>query len=126
MPYAERVGSTARNVLIILLLALAVWALPGGGTAADVIGQLISIAFYVALWFMLVYVYRNFRVTIFSLGDQHRGMLYGGLAAILFLGAAADRFFDDSALTLLWFVILGAVIYCLVATFRHWREEATY
>ena len=119
-------GSTTRNVLIILGLALAVWALPGGGMAADIIGQLISIAFYVALWFILVYVYRNFRMTIFTLGDRHRGFLYGGLAAILFLGAAADRFFDDSALTLLWFVILGATIYALVATFRHWREEVTY
>jgi hypothetical protein len=120
------VSSTTRNVLIILLIALAVWAIPGGGTAAGVVGQLISIAFFVAIWFMLVYVYRNFRLTIFTLGDRHRGMLYGGLAAILFLGAAADRFFDTSALTLLWFVILGTAIYCLVATFRQWREEATY
>ena len=119
-------GSTARNVLIILLLALAVWALPGGGTAADIIGQLISIAFYVSIWFALVYVYRNFRTTIFMLGDRYRGFLYGGLASILFLGASASRFFDSSALTLVWFVILGGAIYALVATFRHWREEATY
>ena len=119
-------GPAPRNILIILLLALAVWALPGGGMAAAIIGQIISTAFLVAIWFALVYVYRNFRLTIFTLGDRHRGMLYGGLAAILFLSAAADRFFDDSALTLLWFVILGATIYALVATFRHWREEATY
>jgi hypothetical protein len=71
-------------------------------------------------------VYRNFRLTIFTLGDRHRGMLYGGLAAILFLGAAADRFFDDSVLTLFWFAILGAAAYALVATFRHWREQSTY
>ena len=119
-------GSTPRNVLIILALALAVWLLPGGGTGAGVARQLISIAFLVAIWFVLVYVYRNFRLTIFTLGDRHRAFLYGGLAAILFLGAAADRFFDDSALTLLWFVILGAALYALVATFRHWREQATY
>ncbi len=124
MPYADRVSSTARNVLIILVLALAVWALPGGGTAADVIGQLISIAFFVALWFALVYVYRNFRMTIFTLGDRHRGMLYGGLAAILFLGASAGRFFDSAAGTFAWLAILGAAAYALVATFRHWREYA--
>jgi hypothetical protein len=120
------VGPAPRNILIVLLIALAVWAIPGGGTAASIVGELISIAFAVAIWFALVYVYRNFRVTIFTLGDRHRGMLYGGLASILFLGAAADRFFDDSALTLLWFAILGAAAYCVVATFRHWREQSTY
>jgi hypothetical protein len=118
------VGPAPRNILIILLIALAVWAVPGGGIAAGVVGQIISVAFLVAIWFALVYVYRNFRTTIHGLGDQHRGMLYGGLAAILFLGASADRFFDTSALTLVWFVILGAAAYCLIETFRHWREYA--
>jgi hypothetical protein len=118
------VGPAPRNILIVLLLAAAVYAVPGGGTAADIIGELISIAFAVAIWFVLVYVYRNFRTTIFSLGDRHRGMLYGALAAILFLGASADRFFDDPALTLVWFAILGAAIYAAVTTFRHWREYA--
>ena len=117
-------GPAPRNILIVLLIALAVWAVPGGGTAASVVGELISVAFAVAIWFVLVYVYRNFRTTIFSLGDQHRGMLYGGLAAILFLGASADRFFDDSLLTLVWFAILGGAGYALIATFRAWREYA--
>jgi hypothetical protein len=120
------VGPSPRNVLIIFLIALAVWAIPGGGTAAAIVGELLAIAFAVAIWFVLVYVYRNFRTTIFTLDERHRGFLYGGLAAILFLGASADRFFDDSALTLMWFVILGAAGYALVATFRHWREAATY
>jgi hypothetical protein len=120
------VGPAPRNILIILLIALAVWAIPGGGTAAAIVGAIISIAFFVAMWFALLYVYRNYRITIFSLGDRYRGMLYGGLASLLFLGAAADRFFDSPGLTLVWFAILGAAAYCLVATFRHWREEATY
>ena len=119
-------GPAPRNILIIVLIALAVWAIPGGGTAASVVGELISIAFAIAIWFALVYVYRNFRMTIFTLGDRHRGMLYAGLASILFLGASADRFWDDSALTLLWFAVLAAAGYCLVATFRQWREDATY
>ncbi|HEV2812164.1 MAG TPA: hypothetical protein VGW10_02830 [Solirubrobacteraceae bacterium] len=117
-------GPAPRNIAIILLIAVAVWLVPGGGTAAGIIGELISIAFAVAIWFALVYVYRNFRTTIFSLGDQHRGMLYGGLASILFLGASADRFFDRADLTLIWFAILGVAAYALIATFRHWREYA--
>ena len=119
-------GPSPRNILIIVLIALAVWAIPGGGTAAGIVGQLISIAFAVAIWFGLVYVYRNYRLTIFGLGERHRALLYGGLASILFLGASADRFFDESALTLLWFVILGGTIYALAETFRYWRAQSTY
>ena len=119
-------GPAPRNILVIVVLAAAVWLIPGGGVAANILLALLSVAFAVAIWFALVYVYRNFRLTIFTLGDRHRGMLYGGLAAIIFLGAAADRFFDDSALTLMWFVILGVAGYALVATFRHWREQTTY
>ncbi len=117
-------GPAPRNILIVVLIALAVYAIPGGGTAAMVVGGIISIAFAVAIWFALVYVYRNFRTTIFSLGDRYRGMLYGGLAAILFLGASAGRFFDSAAGTFAWLAILGAAAYALVATFRHWREYA--
>lgn len=117
-------GPAPRNILIVLLIAAAVYAVPGGGTAAGVVGAIVSIGFAVAIWFALVYVYRNFRTTIYSLGDRHRGMLYGGLAAILFLGAAADRFFDTAAGTFAWFAILAAAAYALIATFRHWREYA--
>ncbi len=117
-------GPAPRNILIVLLIAAAVYAVPGGGTAAGIVSTLISIAFAVSIWFALVYVYRNFRTTIFGLGDRHRGMLYGGLAAILFLGASADRFFDSSVGTLAWLTILGAAAYALYETFRHWREYA--
>ena len=117
-------GPSTRNIGIVVLIALAVWLIPGGGTAAGIFGALISVAFFVAIWFALVYVYRNFRTTIFSLGERHRAFLYGGLAALLFLGASAERFFDDAALTFVWFAILGAAAYALVATYRHWREYA--
>jgi hypothetical protein len=118
------VSPAARNVLIVVLIAAAVWAIPGGGTAADIVAGVIGAAFMVAIWLVCVYVYRNFRVTIFSLGDQYRGMLYGGLAAVLFLGASADKFFDEAYTTFIWFAILGAGAYALIATFRHWREYA--
>jgi hypothetical protein len=118
------VGPAPRNIVIVLLIAAAVYAIPGGGTAAAIVASLISIAFAVSIWFALVYVYRNFRTTIFSLGDRHRGFLYAGLAAILFLGASADRFFDSAAGTFAWLAILGAAAYALITTFRHWREYA--
>ncbi len=110
-----------RNVAIILVLAAAVYALPGGGTTAAIIGSLISIAFAVGIWLFLMRMYREHRVTIFGLGDKYRGVLYASLAALLFAGAAASRWFDSAPLTLLWFVVLGAAVYGLVATWRYWR-----
>ncbi len=114
-------SSTARNVGIVLLLALAVYALPGGGTGADIIQALIGIAFAVGIWFFLMRMYRERRTTIYGLGDSYRLVFYASLAGILFLGAAANRWFDDPALTIAWMVLLGSCIYGLVATFRHYR-----
>jgi len=117
-------STTLRNIGIILLLAVAVFALPGGGTGAAIVSALIGIAFSVAIWFFLMRMYREYRVTIFSLGDRYRAILYGSAAAILFAGVAADRWWNTGPLTLLWFVLVAVAIYGLVATFRHWREYA--
>jgi hypothetical protein len=119
------VNSTAlRNIGIVLVLALAVFALPGGGTGAAIVSALIGIAFSVAIWFFLMRMYREHRMTIFALGDRWRLVLYASLAALLFAGASAQRWWDSGGLTVLWFVMLGAAIYGLVATFRHWRAYA--
>ena len=112
----------ARNIGIILLLAVAVYALPGGGTGAAVISAIIGIAFSVGIWLLLMRLYRENRMTIFGLDDRFRGILYASLAALLFLGAAAGRWWDNGPLTVLWLALLGAAIYGLVATYRHWRE----
>ena len=117
-------GPAPRNIAIVVLIAAAVYALPGGGTTADIVLEIIYLAFWVSIWLALVYVYRNFRTTIFGLGDRHRARLYGGSAAILFLGASKDRFFDTAAGTFLWLAILAGAAYALIETFRHWREYA--
>jgi hypothetical protein len=115
--------STAlRNVGIILLIAIGVWLIPGGGTAADVIMGLIGVAFAVGIWLFLHHMYREHRMTIFGLGDRFRGIFYASLAALLFAGAAAAEWFDSGPLTLLWFLLLASAVYGLVATWRHWRE----
>jgi hypothetical protein len=114
-------GTTLRNIGIILVLALAVFALPGGGTGAQIISALIGIAFSVAIWMLLMRMYRENRMTIFGLGDRYRGILYASLAGILFLGASASRWWAEGGLTVVWIVLLGAAGYGLVATFRHWR-----
>jgi hypothetical protein len=118
-------SSTAlRNIGIVLLLAVAVFAIPGGGTAAGIVSALLSIAFGVLIWLFLMRMYREHKLTIYGLGDKYRGVLYASLAGLLFAGTAGGRgqWFDSPGLVLLWFAVLGAAIYGLVATWRHWRE----
>jgi hypothetical protein len=119
------VGPAPRNVLIVLLIAAAVYALPGGGTTASVVGELISIAFAVGVGLLLVRLYREHRVTLFGLGDKHRGLLYGALATLLFAAAAARRMFDEGgAFALLWVVLVAGASYALYLVWRQYREYA--
>jgi hypothetical protein len=111
----------ARNVVIVLLLAGAVYALPGGGSTAELISALLGIAFAVGIWFFLMRMYRENRTTIYGLGDRHRLLLYAGLASILFLGASASRFFDSGPGTLVWLLIFAGMVYALVQVFRQYR-----
>ena len=114
-------NTTVRNVGIVLLLAVAVFALPGGGTGAAIVEALLGIAFGVGIWLFLMRMYREHRMTIFALGDRYRGVLYASLLGLLFCGAAYGRWTDDAALTFAWFILLVACFYGLYATFRHWR-----
>lgn len=114
-------SAALRNIGIILLLAVAVFALPGGGTGAAIVRSLIAIAFSVGIWLFLIRMYRENRMTIFGLDDRFRAILYASLAGLLFAGASANRWWDTASLTLLWFVVLAGSIYGLVATYRHWR-----
>ena len=116
-----------RNIGIILLLALAVFALPGGGTGAGIVEALLQIAFGVAIWLVLMRMYREHRTTLFSLGDKHRGILYASFCGILFAGASggrAGRWWDSAPLTLLWVALLLACFYGFFLVFRHYREYA--
>jgi hypothetical protein len=118
------VSPAVRNVLIIVALAAAIFAIPTAGVGAGIIESLLHIGFAAAIWFILMRVYRGNRTRIFDLGERHRGLLYGGLAALLFLAAAASRWWGEGALTVMWFVVLGAAVYALVVVFRYWREYA--
>lgn len=118
------ISPNVRNVGIVLILALAVFALPGGGTGAQIISTLISLLFGLGIGLFAMRLYRENRMTIHGLGDQYRTILYASLAGILFLGAAARNWWDDPALTIVWFAGIALAVWGLVATYRHWRAYA--
>jgi hypothetical protein len=111
-----------RNVLIIVALAAVVAFAPGGGDSAAFIGNLLSTAILVSLVLIAARVYRENRVAIFSLGDQHRGMLYGALGVIVVAMAARGEAFDSGAGSIIWFAAMAGAAFALFQVFRHYRE----
>ncbi|HYM45333.1 MAG TPA: hypothetical protein VES65_04145 [Solirubrobacteraceae bacterium] len=112
---------TARNVAIVALIAAAVYLLPGGGRVADTFEALLYVAFGVAIGYLGLRLYRENRVALHSLGDRHRGLLYAALAAGLLALMARARMWQTGLGELLWFVLIGGIVYALVAVFRRWR-----
>jgi hypothetical protein len=113
-----------RNIAIILLLALAVWQLPGGGTAADTISNLFSIIFLGGLLFLGYRLYVQNRETIYGLDERMRALLYGSLAVIAITLVATDRMWDGGGLgAVLWLAFIGAAVYGLITV---WRAYRTY
>jgi hypothetical protein len=112
---------TARNVAIVALVAAAVYLLPGGGRAANTVVAVIYVAFGVAIGYIGLRMYREYRVSIHSLGDRYRGLLYGAVAVAYLLVMARERMWQTGFGELIWFVVLGAIVYSLVAVVRRWR-----
>jgi hypothetical protein len=111
----------ARNVAIVVLIAAAVHLLPGGGRAASTFEALLWVAFGIGIAYLGLRSYREYRIALHGLGDRHRGLLYGGLAGVVFAYAARPRMWQTGIGELTWFVLTGLVVYALLEVYRHWR-----
>jgi hypothetical protein len=114
-------AKTVRNVAIIGLIALAVFIVPGGGRVASTFGAAVRTAFALGIGYLAVRMYREYRVTLHSLGDRHRALLYGAIAAGVFIVFARGRMWETGLGELAWFVLLGLIVYSLLGVYRHWR-----
>ena len=113
---------TARNIAIVLAIAAAVYFVPGGGRAASTFEAVLIVGFAVAFGYLGLRLYRERRVAIYSLGDRHRGLLYGAAAAVVFLAVSATRLFETGVGELVWFVLLAGVFYAAMEIYRHVRS----
>lgn len=114
---------TARNVLIIALLALVVAVVPGGDDAADTVLTALTMCFLAVIAWFVYRAYRENRMTLDSLSDGRRAVLYGALGGIALLIAGADELFETGGGTLAWFALIAA---CGLAIFRVWRDATSY
>ena len=113
-----------RNIAIILLLAVAVWKLPGGGTASRTIENIFAVLFVAGMAFFGYRMYMEHRESIFSLGERQRGIMYGAIALAAFALIATRRLWDAGGLgAMLWLLMLGASGWALYSV---WRAYKTY
>ena len=80
-----------RNVAIILVVAAAVYLIPGGGRVASTFEAALWAAFAFAIGFLGLRMYREHHMTLYGLGDRYRGLLYGAVAMAVFLYAVRTR-----------------------------------
>jgi hypothetical protein len=114
---------TVRDIAIIMALALAVAFAPSGGNVAEAILTAITMGFLAALAWMLFVLGRQNQLTLATLTDARRAILYGALGMIALLIAGSGELFASGGGTLLWILLLGASV---AAIWRIWAEANTY
>ena len=112
-----------RNFAILILIAVAVWQLPGGGTATNVVQNVLGIIFAGGFVFFGYRMYMENRDTIFGLGERMRGILYASVALAAITLVATQRMWDSGGLgAVLWLAFISAAVYGLFSVWRTYRE----
>ena len=100
--------STAGKFAIVVLVALALTALPGGDATLEVALTFLTIAFFTAIAVLGYRLYRQFGFELDTLSDRQRLVLYGSLGLAILTFCATDRMFDTGGVGVLaWFTLLG-------------------
>ena len=99
-----------RNVAIIMLLAFAVAFLPAGSNAAEVVLTAIAMGFLAGIAWMLFVVSRQNQMTLATLSEGRRAILYGALGLIALLIVGSSELLSSGGGTLAWILLLGASI----------------
>jgi hypothetical protein len=108
---------------VIMLIALALTVLPGGGAALDVVLTLLTIAFFAAIAFLVFRLFRQYHFELDTLDSTLRLALYGSLGLAVLTFTATDRLFDvGGAGVLLWFALLAAASYGLFWVWTRYRR----
>jgi hypothetical protein len=111
-----------RNVAIIMLLALLVTFLPGGGNLAEALITALIMGLLAGVAWMVYTVSRENQLTLATLSDGRRAVLYGAIGLIALLIAGSDKMFATGGGTLLWILLLAVAG---AAIWRIWMEANT-
>jgi hypothetical protein len=112
-----------RNFAILIVIAVAVWQLPGGGTAAGVVNNVLGLLFAGGIVFFGYRLYMEHRSTLFILEERVRALLYGSLVMIALALLATRRLWNEGGFgALVWLMLLGAGAYGCLTVYRASRE----
>lgn len=109
------VNTTVRNVLIVLVIAALVALVQGGVTAANVAIQAVTLVFLGTIVWFLALTYRERRVSLYSLGDGRRALLYVALGVGTLTLTATSRLWGSSAGSVAWLILLAGSAYAVFA-----------
>ena len=111
-----------RNAAIIVALAVAVVAVPGGSDTAGLIGAILSLLIVTLIAYVAGRFYRDHQTDIHSLGDRDRAILYVAVATVIVVFAASGRLTSTAAGTLAEIALLGLCAAGLLRVFRNWQR----
>jgi hypothetical protein len=92
---------------------------PGGGNAADTVLTAITMGFLAAIAWMVYVLSRQNQLTLATLTDGRRAILYSALGMIALLIAGSDELFSTGGGTVAWILLLGASV---GAIWRIWMD----
>ena len=114
---------TVRNVAIIMALALLVAFVPAGGHAVNAILAAITMGFLAGISWMLYTFSRQNQLTLATLTDSRRAILYSALGMLALLIAGQDKLWSTGGGTLLWILLFAG---SLAAIWKVWMDAQSY
>jgi hypothetical protein len=111
-----------RNIAIMMALAGAIVAVPGGGDTAGLVGAIFSLAIVALLAYFAGRFYRDHQIDLYGLGDVDRAILYVSLGVIVVIIAASGRLTATAAGSV---AEAAALVVCgggLLRVYRNWQR----
>jgi hypothetical protein len=112
----------ARNISIIAVLALGVAFLPRGGDVASAVFTAITMAFLAVMTLAVYGASRSNSMTLMTLPDSRRLVLYSAFGLIVLLIAGSSKMFDTGLGTLAWILLLASAV---IGIWLVWSEAKT-
>lgn len=106
-----------------MVLALGVAFVPAGGNVVDAIFTALTMGFLAGIAWTLFVLSRQNQLTLATLTDARRAVLYGALGMIALLIAGSDELFSSGGGTLAWILLLAASV---GAIYKVWTEANTF
>ncbi len=107
--------TTLRNVAIVAVIAALVVVVPGGGPAASVLTQAVSLTFLAGLGWIATIQYRQHRVELYSLGDRRRLILYLAVGVVTLTLTGTHKLWASSAGSVAWLALIAGSAYAAFA-----------